>query len=402
MKTTKLLALVLVTAIVAGVAAAGAQQGALRVGIITDMSGQYKDGNGPGSVIAAQMAADEIGGIVAGRKIEIISADHQNKPDIASGIVREWIDNKNVDVIAEGVNSAVALAIMNVTRERNKLFLISGAGSSDITGKHCTPTSIHWTYDTYASSNATAKAIVQRGGISWFFLTADYAFGHALERDASNAVVAAGGKVLGSVRHPFGTSDMSSFLLQAQAAKPDILGLANAGSDFRNAVAQADEFGIRAGGAKIVALQVTLTDVPALGLDHAHDLLFTDSFYWDRTAETRAFSEAFNRRHGAMPTAYQAGVNSALRHYFRAVAATSSTDTATVIKWMRDNPVNDFFAHGGKIRQDGRMVHDMYLMRIKKPEESKSTWDLYEYLDTVPGDQAFRPMSEGGCPLIKQ
>ncbi len=402
MKTTKLLALALVSATVAGIAAAGAQESALRVGIVTDMSGQYKDGNGPGSVIAAQMAAEEIGGAVAGRKIEIISADHQNKPDIASGIVREWIDNKHVDVIAEGVNSAVALAIMNVTRERNKLFLISGAGSSDITGKNCTPSSIHWTYDTYASSNATAKAIVKRGGISWFFLTADYAFGHALERDASNAVVAAGGKVLGSVRHPFGTSDMSSFLLQAQAAKPDILGLANAGSDFRNAVAQADEFGIRAGGAKIVALQVTLTDVPALGLDHAHDLLFTDSFYWDRTAETRAFSEAFYKRHGAMPTAYQAGVNSALRHYFRAVAATNSTDTATVIKWMRGNPVNDFFAHGGKIREDGRMVHDMYLMRIKKPEESRSTWDLYEYLDTVPGDQAFRPMSEGGCPLIKQ
>jgi branched-chain amino acid transport system substrate-binding protein len=391
-----------VVAIAIGVASAAAQESALRVGVITDMSGQYKDGNGPGSVISAQMAAEEIGGVVAGRKIEIISADHQNKPDIASGIVREWIDNKHVDVVAEGVNSAVALAIMNVTRERNTPFLISGAGSSDITGKNCTPTSIHWTYDTYASSNATAKAIVKRGGNSWFFITADYAFGHALERDASKAVVAAGGKVIGAVRHPFATSDMSSFLLQAQAAKPDILGLANAGSDFRTAVAQADEFGIRAGGAKIVALQVTLTDVPALGLEHAHDLLFTDSFYWDRTGETRAFADAFYKRHGAMPTAYQAGVNSALRHYFKAVAATNSTDTATVLGWMRANPVDDFFAHGGKIRADGRMVHDMYLMRIKKPEESKSTWDLYEYLDTIPGDQAFRPMAEGGCPYVKE
>jgi branched-chain amino acid transport system substrate-binding protein len=276
------------------------------------------------------------------------------------------------------------------------------AGSSDITGKNCTPTSIHWTYDTYASSNATAKAIVKRGGKSWFFLTADYAFGHALERDASKMVVAAGGKVLGSVRHPFGTSDMSSFLLQAQAAKPDIVGLANAGADFRNAVAQADEFGVRSGGAQIVALQVTLTDVPALGLEHARDLLFTDSFYWDRTPETRAFAQAFFKRHDAMPTSYQAGVNSALRHYFKAVAATNSTDTATVIKWMRENPVNDFFAQGGKVREDGRMVHDMYLMRIKKPEESKSKWDVYEYLDTVPGEQAFRPMSEGGCPYVKQ
>ncbi len=400
MKVAKRVACVIVAAIAIGAAAARAEESVLRVGIITDMSGQYSDGNGSGSVIAAQMAAEEIGGAVAGRKIEIISGDHQNKADIASAIVREWIDTKHVDVIA--VNSAVALAVMNVTRERNKPFLISGAGSSDITGKYCTPTSIQWTYDTYASSNATAKAVVARGGKSWFFITADYSFGHALERDAGKAVIAAGGKVLGAVRHPFNTADMSSFLLQAQAAKPDIVGLANAGSDFRNAVAQADEFGIRAGGAKIVALQVTLTDVPALGLEHAHDLLFTDSFYWDRTPETRAFAEAFYKRHGAMPTSYQAGVNSALRHYFKAVAATNSTDTATVIGWMRAHPVDDFFAHGGKIREDGRMVHDMYLMRIKKPAESKSKWDLYEYQVTIPGDQAFRPMAEGGCPYIKQ
>jgi len=402
MKVAKLLAGALVFTVTIGAAAARAEENVLRVGIITDMSGQYSDGNGSGSVIAAQMAAEEIGGSVAGRKIEIISGDHQNKADIASAIVREWIDTKHVDVVAEGVNSAVALAVMNVTRERNKPFLISGAGSSDITGKYCTPTSIQWTYDTYASSNATAKAVVQRGGKSWFFITADYSFGHALERDASKAVIAAGGKVLGAVRHPFNTADMSSFLLQAQAAKPDIVGLANAGSDFRNAVAQADEFGIRAGGAKIVALQVTLTDVPALGLEHAHDLLFTDSFYWDRTPETRAFAEVFYKRHGAMPSSYQAGVNSALRHYFKAVAATNSTDTATVLGWMREHPVDDYFAHGGKIREDGRMVHDMYLMRIKKPEESKSKWDLYEYQVTVPGDQAFRPMAEGGCPYLKQ
>ncbi len=402
MKPANVIAGSLLFALALSTAPAGAQDNVLRVGIITDMSGQYKDGNGPGSVIAAQMAAEEIGGTVAGRKIEIISGDHQNKADIASSIVREWIDNQHVDVVAEGVNSAVALAVMNVTAERNKPFLISGAGSSDITGKNCSPTSIHWTYDTYASSNATAKAIVKRGGKSWFFLTADYAFGHALERDASKMVVAAGGKVLGSVRHPFGTSDMSSFLLQAQAAKPDILGLANAGSDFRNAVAQADEFGIRSGGMQIVALQVTLTDVPALGLEHAHDLLFTDSFYWDRTPETRVFAQAFFKRHDAMPTSYQAGVNSALRHYFKAVTATNSTDTATVMKWMRANPVNDFFAQGGKIREDGRMVHDMYLMRIKKPAESKSKWDLYEHLDTVPGEQAFRPLAEGNCPLVKQ
>jgi branched-chain amino acid transport system substrate-binding protein len=379
--------------------AARAEHGVLRVGIITDMSGQYADGNGTGSVVAAQMAAEEIGGTVAGRKIEIISADHQNKPDVAAGIVRNWIDNKGVDVIAEGVNSAVALAIQTVTRERKKLFLISGSGSSDLTGKQCSPTSVQWTYDTYASSNATAKAVVARGGSPWFFLTADYAFGQALERDASKAVTAAGGKVLGAVRHPFDTADFSSFLLQAQSSGAKILALANAGSDFRNAVAQADEFNLRE-SMQLVALQVTLTDVPALGLQHAHDLLFTDSFYWDRTPETRAFAQEFFKRHGAMPTAYQAGVNSALRHYFKAVAATNSVDSETVIAQMRKTPVNDFFAQGGVVREDGRMVHDMYLMRIKKPEESKSKWDLYEYLATVPGDQAFRPLSEGGCPYL--
>ena len=382
-----------------GSAAAHAEDGVLRVGIITDMSGQYADGNGPGAVIAAQMAAEEIGGTVSGRRIEIISADHQNKPDVATAIVRDWIDNKGVDVVAEGVNSSVALAVQNLTRERKKLFLISGSGSSDLTGKQCSPTSVQWTYDTYASSNATAKAVVARGGTPWFFLTADYAFGQALERDATRAVVASGGKVLGAVHHPFNTADFSSFLLQAQSSGAKILALANAGADFRNAVGQADEFNIRE-SMQIVALQVTLTDVPALGLSHAHDLLFTDSFYWDRTPETRVFSNAFFKRHGAMPTAYQAGVNSALRHYFKAVAATGSTDPETVIAQMRKTPVDDFFAQGGKVREDGRMVHDMYLMRIKKPEESKQKWDLYEYLATVPGDEAFRPMAEGGCPYL--
>jgi branched-chain amino acid transport system substrate-binding protein len=399
LKTLKAFAAGLLT--ICSVGAARAEDGALRVGIITDMSGQYSDGNGKGSVIAAQMAAEEIGGTVAGRKISIISGDHQNKPDVATGIVRDWIDNKGVDVVAEGVNSAVALAVQNLTRERKKIFLISGAGSSDITGKECSPTSVQWTYDTYAASNATAKAVVKRGDDSWFFLTADYAFGQALERDASRAVTAAAGKVVGSVRHPFSTADFSSFLLQAQASGAKVLGLANAGSDFSTAVSQAAEFNIQK-SMKIVALQVTLTDVPALGLANAHDLLFTDSFYWDRTPETRAFSQEFYKRHGAMPTAYQAGVNSALRHYFKAVAATNSVESDKVMAWMRANPVNDFFAQGGKVREDGRMVHDMYLMRIKKPEESKQKWDLYENLATVPGDEAFRPMADGGCPYVKK
>jgi branched-chain amino acid transport system substrate-binding protein len=380
--------------------AARADDGVLRVGIITDMSGQYADGNGKGSVISAQMAADEIGGTVAGRKIEIISGDHQNKPDVATNIVRDWFDNKGVDMVAEGVNSAVALAVQNLTRERKKIFMISGAGSSDITGKQCSPTSVQWTYDTYAASNATAKAVVKRGGNSWFFMTADYAFGQALERDASRAVKASGGTVVGSVRHPFSTADFSSFLLQAQSSGAKVLGLANAGADFSTAVSQAQEFNIEK-TMQIAAMQVTLTDVAALGLANAHDLLFTDSFYWDRTPETRAFAQEFFKRHGAMPTAYQAGVNSALRHYFKAVAATNSTDSDKVMAWMRANPVNDFFAQGGKVREDGRMVHDMYLMRIKKPEESKQKWDLYETVATVPGDEAFRPLADGGCPFVK-
>ena len=378
-----------------------AEDGVLRIGIITDMSGQYADGNGKGSVIAAQMAVDEIGGSVAGRKIEIISGDHQNKPDVATNVVRNWIDNKGVDVIAEGVNSAVALAVQNVTREKKKLFLISGAGSSDITGAQCSPTSVQWTYDTYAASNATAKAVVKRGGDSWFFLTADYAFGQALERDASRAVKAAGGTVVGSVRHPFSSADFSSFLLQAQSSGAKILGLANAGADFSTAVSQAGEFNIQK-SMQIVALQVTLTDVAAMGLANAHDLLFTDSFYWDRTPETRVFANEFFKRHGAMPTAYQAGVNSSLRHYFKAVAATNSVDPEVDIAQMRKTPVNDFFSQGGTVREDGRMVHDMYLMRIKKPEESKQKWDLYETVATVPGDEAFRPMADGGCPYLKK
>ena len=372
----------------------------LRVGVITDMSGQYSEGNGEGSVAAAHIAVEDFGPSVLGRKIEIISADHQNKPDIASTIVRDWIDTKGVDVILEGVNSAVALAIQAVAKERGKIFLISGAGSSDLTGKFCSPTSVQWTYDTYASSNATAKAVVARGGKSWFFLTADYAFGHALERDASRAVQAAGGKVVGGVRHPFNTPDFSSFLLQAQSSGADVIGLANAGADFANSVKQANEFGLIQSGKTIAALQVTLTDVAALGLEPVQGAYFTDSFYWDRTDETRAYAKRFYERRHAMPTAYQAGVTSALGHYLRAVKAAGTTDAKAVMATMREMPVDDFFAHGGKVRQDGRMVHDMYLMRFKKPAQSTGKWDLYELIATVPGDEAFRPMAEGGCPYL--
>ncbi|GJD61947.1 hypothetical protein MPEAHAMD_2096 [Methylobacterium frigidaeris] len=381
--------------------AARADGDVLRIGIITDMSGQYSQGNGEGSVAAARLAVEDFGPTVLGRRIEIISADHQNKPDIASAIVRNWIDTKGVDVIAEGVNSAVALAVQAVTHERNRIFLISGSGSSDLTGKHCSPTSVHWTYDTYASSNTTAKAVVARGRMTWFFLTADYAFGHALERDAAKTVEASGGTVLGKVRHPFNNPDFSSFLLQAQSSPAAVIALANSGSDFANAVKQANEFGLMQSDKTMVALQVTLTDAASLGLDVLQGTLFTESFYWDRTPETRAYAERFFARRKAMPTAYQAGVTSAITHYLKAVRAAGTTDSAAVMATMRATPVDDFFAQGGKVRVDGRMVHDMYLMRFKKPSQSRSRWDLYELVATVPGDEAFRPLGEGGCPYVQ-
>jgi branched-chain amino acid transport system substrate-binding protein len=372
----------------------------MRIGIITDMSGTYADGNGPGSVIAAQLAVSDFGGSILGKRIEIISADHQNKPDVAATIIRDWIDNKHVDVVAEGVNSAVALAIQNITRARKKAFLISGSGSSALTGTECSPTSVQWTYDTYAPSHATAKALISRGYDSWYFLTADYAFGKALEADATHAVLANKGKVLGSVNHPFRTQDFSSFLLTAMGSHAKVLAMANAGEDLRNALSQADEFQLRDSGMTIAALQVTLTDIPAIGLKVAQGLLFTDSFYWDLNDETRAFSKRFFALHKAMPTAYQAGVYSAVLHYLKSTKAANSLDPVVVVNEMRKLPVDDFFAHNGKVREDGRMVHDMYVMRVKKPEDSKGEWDFYEHIATVPGDEAFRPLSEGHCPYL--
>ena len=397
----KIAALLLGTTLaLAGGNLAVAQDKTIKIGSLSDQSGLYADLGGPGSTLAAQMAVEDSGLTAKGWKIDVISGDHQNKPDVGTALARQWFDVDKVDVIVDVPNSGVALAVNNVIKEKNGVYINSGAATSDLTNAQCSPNTVHWTYDTYMLAHSTGQALVKAGGDSWFFLTADYAFGAALERDTTAVITANGGKVVGGVKHPLNTADFSSFLLQAQSSGAKILGLANAGSDFRNAVSQADEFNIRQ-SMQLVALQVTLTDVPALGLAHAHDLLFTDSFYWDRTPETRAFAEEFFKRHGAMPTAYQAGVNSALRHYFKAVAATNSVDSETVIAQMRKTPVNDFFAQGGVVREDGRMVHDMYLMRIKKPEESKSKWDLYEYLTTVKGDDAFRPLAEGGCPYVK-
>jgi branched-chain amino acid transport system substrate-binding protein len=375
----------------------------VKIGVLNDQSGTYADLGGQGAVVAAQMAADDFGGTVLGKNIEIVFADHQNKPDIASNIVNQWIDTENVDVVADVPTSSVALAVQEITKNKNRIFLISGAASSDLTGKACSPTGIHYTYDTYSLAKGTGGALVQDGGDSWFFITADYAFGHALERDTGDAVKGAGGKVLGAVRHPFPANDFSSFLLQAQASGAKVVGLANAGADTTNAIKQAQEFGLVAGGQRLAGLLVFLTDVHSLGLKTAQGLVITTAFYWDKDDETRAWSKKFAEKHnGSMPTMVQAGVYSSVLHYLKAVDAAKTDEAKAVAAKMKEMPINDFFAKNGKIREDGRMVHDMMLVQVKTPEESKGPYDYYKILRTIPGDEAFRPMTaDAGCPLVK-
>jgi len=375
---------------------------AVKIGVLTDMSSLYSDATGKGSLAAVQMAVADFGGKVKGKPIVVLSGDHQNKPDVGVNIARNWIDNDKLDAVFDVPTSSVALAVSTLLTEKNKIFINSGGGSSDLTGKACSPIFVHYTYDTYALSSVAGKAMVKRGEDTWFFLTADYAFGHALERDATNIVKAAGGKVIGSVRHPLNTSDFSSFLLQAQASKAKVIALANAGGDSTNAQKQASEFGITQGGQKLIALLQEITDTHSLGLQQEQGLILTDGFYWDMNDETRAFSKRFMEKVGHMPTMIQAGLYSATMHYLQAIDATGTDDTAKVMAKMKATPINDFFAKNGHIREDGRMVHDMYLFEVKKPSESKGEWDLYKLLATVPGDEAFRPMNEGGCPFIKK
>ena len=375
---------------------------AVKIGVLTDMSSLYSDATGKGSLAAVQMAVADFGGKVKGKPIVVLSGDHQNKPDVGVNIARNWIDNDKLDAVFDVPTSSVALAVSTLLTEKNKIFINSGGGSSDLTGKACSPIFVHYTYDTYALSSVAGKAMVKRGEDTWFFLTADYAFGHALERDATNIVKAAGGKVVGSVRHPLNTSDFSSFLLQAQASKAKVIALANAGGDSTNAQKQAAEFGITQGGQKLIALLQEITDTHSLGLQQEQGLILTDGFYWDMNDETRAFSKRFLAKVGHMPTMIQAGLYSATMHYLQAIDATGTDDTAKVMAKMKATPINDFFAKNGHIREDGRMVHDMYLFEVKKPSESKGEWDLYKLLATVPGDEAFRPMNEGGCPFIKK
>ena len=391
------------SALVASSGAASAQisDDVVKIGVLTDMSSLYADATGKGSLTAVQMAVADYGSKVKGKPIEVVYADHQNKPDIGVSIARNWYDNEKVDAIFDVPTSSIALPISQLTREKNRIHMNSGAGSSDITGVACSPNTVHYTYDTYALSNVAGKAMVKRGEDTWFFVTADYAFGHALERDAANVVKESGGKVLGTVRHPLNSSDFSSYLLQAQASKAKVIALANAGGDTTNALKQAAEFGIVQGGQKMIALLQEITDTHSLGIKATQGLIVTDAFYWDMNDETRAFSKRFYAKVGSMPTMIQAGLYSATMHYLKAIEATGTDEAPKVMAQMRATPINDFFAKNGKIRIDGRMVHDMYLFEVKKPSDSKKPWDYYKQLAVVPGDQAFPSAKDSGCPLTK-
>jgi branched-chain amino acid transport system substrate-binding protein len=398
-----LVVLTLVLALSAPPAGAQVSDGVIKIGVMNDQSGTYADITGPGSTLAARMAVDDFGAAQKGLKVEVVVADHQNKPDVGSSIARQWYDAEKVDVIVDVPTSSVALAINQITRDKGKAFLVSGAATSDLTGKACSPNTIHWTYDTWALAHGTGSAIVKTGGDTWFFLTADYAFGHALERDTEAVVVQSGGKVLGKVRHPFPTSDFSSFLLQAQASKAKIIGLANAGADTINAIKQGAEFGVGRGGQQFAGLLVFISDVHALSLEKAQGLILTEAFYWDLNDKTRAWSKRFAEKlHGAMPTMVQAGVYSAVLHYLKAVEALRSDDGTKVIAKMKEMPTDDPLFGQGAVRADGRKVHPMYLFEVKKPAESKGRWDYYKVRATIPVEQAFRPLDRGECALVKK
>ena len=372
----------------------------VKIGALSDQSGLYSDLGGPGSTLATQMAIEDSGLAGKGWKIDVISGDHQNKPDIGTSIARQWFDVDKVDIIVDVPNSGVALAVNNVVKEKNGVYINSGAATSDLTNAQCSPNTVHWTYDTYMLAHTTGQALVKAGGTSWFFLTADYAFGAALERDTTAVVTANGGKVIGGVKHPLNTSDFSSFLLQAQASKAKVIGLANAGLDTTNSIKQAAEFGIVKGGQKLAGLLMTLSEVHGLGLEAAQGLVLTEGFYWDHDDKARAFSERFMKRTGRMPSMIHAGTYSATLSYLKAVKAAGSKDSDAVAAKLKELPVDDAFAQG-KVLANGRMVHDMYLFEVKKPSESKKPWDYYKQLATVPGDKAFFSAKDSGCPLTK-
>jgi branched-chain amino acid transport system substrate-binding protein len=375
--------------------------GAVKIGLILDMSGPYADVTGIGSATAAKMAVEDAGGKVLGKPIEVLVADHQNKPDIASAKATEWFDREHLDALMDVAASSTALAAQDVAKQRNKIIILNGPATTRLTNESCGPQTVHYAYDTYALANGTGLAVVKQGGDSWFFLTVDYTFGHDLEKDTTNAIKAAGGKVIGGVHHPLNTADFSSFLLQAQASKAKVIGLANAGTDTIQAIKQAGEFGLT-GQQQLAALLIYITDIHSLGLNAAQGMVLTTGFYWDTDEGTRAWSRRYSERMGKMPNMSQAGVYSATRHYLKAVAAAGTDDTAAVMRAMRETPIDDFYAKNGRIREDGRMVHDMYLVEVKKPSESKAPWDYYKVLATIPGDQAFQPLAASRCSLVKK
>jgi branched-chain amino acid transport system substrate-binding protein len=383
-------------------ASAQVSDGVVKIGVMNDQSGPYADLAGPGSVIAAQMAVEDFGGTVLGKPIEVISANHLNKADVGVNIARQWFDTGKVDLVVDIVNSSVALGVQQLAREKNRVVIVTAVGTDDFTGKSCTPTSISWLYDSYALANSLVQSAVKSGLDSWYFITVDYAFGQSMQADATRAIANAGGKVLGSVRHPINTSDFSSYLLQAQASGAKVVAFANGGADLINSLKQAREFGLASRGQTIVTPLMFITDVKSLGLEAAQELRFVTAFYWDRNDETRQWSRRFFERHKAMPTMVQASVYSAVRHYLAAVRDAKTDEAQAVVARMRATPVNDFYVKNGQIRADGRLVHDMYLVEVKKPEESHGPWDLYKIIRTVPGAQAFRPAEESGCPLVKK
>jgi len=376
--------------------------GIVKIGVLVDMSGLYSDLSGPGSVAAAQMAVDDFGGTVLGKPIMVVSANHQNKPDIGASIAQAWYDRDQVDVIVDVPVSSIAFAVQNISRQRNKVLLISSSGASDLTGKSCSPVSIHWTFDTYALASVAGAVLLKEGGNTWFFITADYAFGYALERDMTALIKKMGGKVLGSIRHPQDTADFSAYLLQAQSSGAKVVALANAGGDTVNSVKQANEFGIPQHGQRLVSLLTYISDVHSMGLANAQGLLLASAFYWDLTDDTRAWTARYLTRVNKVPTMAQAGTYGAVLHYLKAVQAAGTDDGPTVVKKMKKLPINDFFTKNGTIREDGRVIRDMYLFQVKTPAESKYRFDYYKLISTVPGEKAFRSMDEGGCPLIAE
>lgn len=373
----------------------------VKIGVLGDMSSIYSAIGGKNLVEAAKMAVEDFGGSVLGKPIGLVSVDTQNKVDVASNKARQWFDAEGVDMVTDLPSSGIALAVSKLGQEKKKIVMVTSAATSELTGKSCSPYSVHWTYDTYALARSTGAAVVKAGGDSWYFLSADYAFGQALERDATDVIKEGGGKVLGSSRHPLSASDFSSFLLQAQNSKAKVIGLANGGQDSINSVKQAAEFGIGKSGQKVAALLMFLTDVKAIGLPLAQGLMLTEAFYWDQNDKTREWSQRFYKRTGSMPTMTQAGTYGAVMHYLKAVKESGSKDTDKVMAKMREMPINDFMTANGKLRVDGRVIRDMYLFQVKTPAESKGEWDLYKTVRSVPGDTAFRPLDQGGCPLVK-